>query len=625
VDAAAAIIVGGLVQGSVFALVAIGFALVYRVTGTVNLAQGAFVVLGALATYSFEQTLGWPVAFAALAALIVAAVTGFGVAVLVFAPGLRRLPPSGMVILTGGLLTLFEGAALLIWGSQPYALPPFSGYRPVAFAGTHVPTQAFWAIGITGVVVAALWFVLQRTTLGKALRACAENPTAATLMGIDVERVRVFSYTVAAVLGALGGIAVGPMVSLQFDAGRFFTVYGFISVAIGGMSSFVGALCGGLGLGVLQQVGAGYVSSIFATTLSIGLLIVVLVWRPNGIFGRGARREDSRPPSVHVIGLRLRLAPRTARLAALVALVTIAGLPAFVGTGVLGSLCIAGILFIAVMGLDVLMGFAGQISLGHAAFVAIGGYVAAISSVRFHAPPLAGLALGLIASLLCAAVLSLITVRLRGIYMALATLAFGLLVDSLTVGLGDVTGGPSGLTNIPHFSLGAYTFADPRANYYLIWGVVIVVFAGLANLLRSDFGRALRAIRTDQTAALALGIAVSRYKLYAFLMSAACASVAGSLYAYYFQFLSPDMVSTPRSFEYVTMLVIGGEGTLAGPLLGVLLLVLLPTLVQPLAQVKTLFTGLLLVGGLLYLPSGIFGALGRVFARHSAVVAEVAG
>ncbi|MFN2460382.1 MAG: ABC transporter permease [Candidatus Velthaea sp.] len=615
-DAALAIAIGGLVQGAVFALVAIGFVLVYRVTGTVNLAQGAFVVLGALTTYSFQQTLGWPVAFAALAALGVAAVIGALLALAVFAPGLRRLPPSGMVILTGGLLTLFEGAALLVWGSQPYQLPPISGYRPVAIGGAHVPTQAFWAIGIAAAVIAVLWFVLQRTTLGKALRACAENPSAATLMGIDVGRVRIASYTAAAVLGALSGIAIGPIVSLQFDGGRFFTVYGFISVAIGGMTSFAGAVSGGVGLGVLQQLGAGYVSSIFATTLAIGLLMMVLVWRPNGLFGRGARREDTRAAAVHAIGVRLRLEPRAARVAAVAAAIIVALDPAFAGGGALSSLTIAGIVFIAVMGLDVLMGYAGQISLGHAAFVAVGGYGAAIASLRYGLPPLGGIACGLVASLACAAVLSAITVRLRGIYMALATLAFGLLVDSLAVGLGNVTGGPSGLTGIPHFAIGAYTFADPRANYYLVWGVAVAVFALLANLLRSDFGRALRAIRTDQTAALALGIPVARYKLYAFLISAACASFAGSLYAYYFQFLSPEMVSTPRSLEYVTMLVIGGESSLAGPLLGVLLLVLLPTVVQPLAQVKTLFTGAILVAGLLYLPSGMLGALVAAVSRR---------
>jgi len=613
-DAALAITIGGLVQGSVFALVAIGFALVYRVTGAVNLAQGAFVVLGALATYSFEQTLHWPLPLAALAALVVAALVGLLVAVGIFAPGLRRLPPGGMVILTGGLLTLFEGAALLVWGSQPYQLPPFSGYAPVAFGPIHVPSQSLWDLGITAVVVGLLGYVLQRTTLGKALRACAENPAAATLMGIDVERVRILSYTVASVLGALSGIAIGPIVSLQFDAGRFFTVYGFISVAIGGMGSFVGGLIGGLGIGVLQQLGAAYVSSIFATTLAIGLLIVVLVWRPNGLLGRGLRREDNRATGGHRALVRARIPPRVALIAFLITVALIAIAPLVVGAGVLSSLTITGLLFIALLGLDVLMGFAGQISLGHAAFVAIGGYGAAIAVLRFGVPPLVALALALVASLLSAMVLAAITVRLRGIYLALATLAFGLLVDSLAVGLSDVTGGPSGLTGIPHFSLGAYTFSDPRANYYLIWCVAIVVFVVLLGLLRSDFGRALRALRTDQTAALALGIDVPRYKLYAVLIAAACASIAGSLYAFDFQFFSPEMVSTPRSLEYVTMLVIGGEGTLAGPLLGVLLIVLLPTVIQPLAQAKTLFAGALLVGGLLFLPSGMLGAIAARFA-----------
>lgn len=623
-NAALEIAIGGLVEGSVFALVAIGFALVYRVTGTINLAQGAFVILGALSTYSFEQTLGLPAALAALAALAVAAIVGFVLAIGVFAPGLRRLPPSGMVMLTSGMLTLFEGAALLVWGSQPYQLPPFSGYHPVSLGGVLIPTQAFWDVGITAVVVALLWYVLQRTSFGRALRACAENAPAATLMGIDVARVRVLSYTAAAVLGALSGIAIGPIVSLQFDGGRFFTVYGFISVAIGGIGSFAGALLGGLGLGLVQQLGAAYVSSIFATTLAIAMLIAVLVWRPSGLFGRAARREDNRVGGGHVLGVTARLEPHVARIAALVVVVLIAVLPAFAGSGVLSSLIIAGLIFIAVMGLDVLMGFAGQVSLGHAAFVAIGGYVAGIASVRFGLAPPLGLLLGLVLSLACAAILSALTVRLRGHYMALATLAFGLLVDSLAVGLGDLTGGPSGLTQIPHFALFGYVFADGRANYYLVWAVAIVIFALLANLLRSDFGRALRAIRTDQTAALALGIDVPRYKLYAFLISAACASLAGSLYAYYFQFLSPEMVSTPRSLEYVTMLVIGGEGSLAGPLLGVLLIVLLPTAIQPLAQAKTLFAGVVLVGSLLFLPSGIFGALAAAIARTRRPAAQAA-
>jgi branched-chain amino acid transport system permease protein len=193
--------------------------------------------------------------------------------------------------------------------------------------------------------------------------------------------------------------------------------------------------------------------------------------------------------------------------------------------------------------------------------------------------------------------------------MALATLAFGLLVDTLTIGLSDWTGGPSGMTGIPNFSLGNFVFAGPVANYYLVWGVVLIGLVVLWNAMRSDFGRTLRAIRTDQTAALALGIDVPRYKLYAFLIGAAFASIAGSLLAFDFQFLSPDMVSTNQSFLIVSMLVIGGEATLVGPVIGVVLLTLLPTAFQFLANYKTLASGILLVVALLYLPQGLYGGL----------------
>jgi branched-chain amino acid transport system permease protein len=192
-----------------------------------------------------------------------------------------------------------------------------------------------------------------------------------------------------------------------------------------------------------------------------------------------------------------------------------------------------------------------------------------------------------------------------------------LLIDTLTVGLSDWTGGPSGMTGIPNFSIFGFTFAGPVANYYLVWAVVIVSLIVLGNAMRSDFGRTLRAIRTDQTAALALGIDVPRYKLYAFLIGAAFASLAGSLLAFDFQFLSPDMVSTQQSFLIVTMLVIGGEATLVGPVIGVILLTLLPTAFQFLANYKTLASGILLVFALLYLPSGLYGGFVALVRRIS--------
>jgi len=293
----------------------------------------------------------------------------------------------------------------------------------------------------------------------------------------------------------------------------------------------------------------------------------------------------------------------------------------FSGAGILSSLVITGILYISVLGLDVLMGYAGQVSLGQAGFMAIGGYTASVLAVTYGISPLWGTLAGIVLSVAAAGALSFVTLRLRGHYLALATLAFGLLIDSLTVGMVDTTGGPSGLAGIPAFSVGSIVFASPVAMYYLVAGIVIVLVLALYGAMRSGFGRALIAIRTDQTAAVALGVNVVRYKLAAFLISAALGSLSGSLYAFYFHFLAPEMVATPRSFEMIAMLVAGGEGTLVGSVLGVALLTLLPTVFQPFALYKTLAEGLLLVLCFMWLPEGIFGfatvQLARWLGRHA--------
>ena len=347
------------------------------------------------------------------------------------------------------------------------------------------------------------------------------------------------------------------------------------------------------------------------------LLLAILLWRPSGLFAPGVvRRQDVRDEQqVHLALLRFK-----GRDVSLFGIVTVAAslvLPWLVpqSSGLLGSLVITGILFIGVLGLDILMGYAGQVSLGQGGFMAIGGYSAAILAVKYGWPPLLGTAAGVILSLLCALILSLTTMRLRGVYLALATLAFGLLIDSLSVGMMDVTGGPSGLVGIPSFAVGSYSFSSPLAMYYLVLALATALVLLLLGGVRSNFGRVLRAIRTDQTAAAALGINVPRYKVAAFAISAALASLSGSLYAFFFHFLSPEMVNTSRSLEMITMLVIGGEGTLVGPLVGVALLTLLPEIFQPFALYKRLAEGALLVIAFQYLPAGIFGTIAGWLSR----------
>ncbi len=612
----APIIVGGLLQGSVFAIVALGFALVYRVTGVINLAQGAFCIVGALAMYTFQVTLGWPAPLAALAAILGTTLFGAVLGAATFVPALARLPTSSMLMLTAGVLTLIEGLVLVVWGSDPYDLPSFSGEAPVTILGVRMPTQGFWIAGIAVAVIVALWYLLSRTLLGKELRACAENPLAARLMGIDVPRMTLLSFALAAMIGAAGGIAVAPIGSLQFNSGQVFTIYGFIAVAIGGMGSFIGAVVGGLILGVAEQLAAGYVSSLFSNGLAVILLLVTLVFRPNGLFTTMARRHDVRDEQqVHLPIVRFR--GRDTVTFAVVAIAALLALPWFIpdSSGLLGTLVITGILFIGVLGLDVLMGYAGQVSLGQGGFMAIGGYTAAILAVTYGWPPLLGTIAGMALSLVCAVVLAVATIRLRGVYLALATLTFGLVINSLAVGMMATTGGPSGLVGVPSFSIGPYSFADPLAMYYLVAVLIIVLVLLLYGGLRSGFGRALKAIRTDQTAATALDINVPRYKMAAFAISAVLASLSGSLYAFFFHFLSPEMVNTSRSLEMITMLVIGGEGTLIGSLFGVALLTLLPEIFQPFALYKRLAEGALLVLTFQYLPAGLYGSLAGWLSR----------
>jgi branched-chain amino acid transport system permease protein len=610
------ICIGGLVVGSIYAAIALGFSLVYRVTGAINLSQGGFAIVAAMIGHTLGVAWGWPLWVAIPSA--VAATVGLGVAIgaFTFVPALERLSNANVLMLTAGLLTMIEGVALVVWGSQPYAMPPFSGEAPLVFGPIRVPTQAFWVFGSTAVCITALWWLVAKTKLGKGLRACAENPAAASLMGINVPRMTLLSFGLATLIAAIAGVIVAPTTSLQFDTGRLFTISGFVAAAIGGIASFPGAIIGGLFLGLVTQLATAYISSLFSTAIALLILLAVLIWRPHGLVQAGVgKRQDTRD-EVKAVAHTAKLPARLAFPFAAFVLVTAALVPLVVtDNGILSGLVIAGILFMTLMGLDVLMGYAGQVSLGQAGFMAIGGYTSGYLSINYELAPLLAIVAGIGVSLACALVLSVVTLRLRGLYLALATLAFGLLIDSCAVGFLDITGGPSGLVGIPSFSVAGFEFGTPRAMYYVVFALDAIIFVALTGAMRSGFGRALKAIRSDQMAAAALGINTVRYKLAAFMISVTLASLSGSMYAFFFNFLSPEMVGTGRSLELVAMLIVGGESTLLGGLFGALLLTLLPTVFQPLAIYKTFASGALLVASFLYLPQGLYGAIVQLAIR----------
>lgn len=612
------IVVGGLVTGAVYALLAVGFSLVFNVTGVLNLAQGAFVAMGALVMYDFKVDVRLPLAVAFLASVVVMTVVMGIIEWVIIRPAVHQISHTNLLMLMGGMLTAFQGAALLIWGNNPYTLSPFSGAKPIDVKGVYIATQDIWVVAATGVVITSVWLFLTRTSVGSAFRAVAEQRSAARLMGISVDRTILFAFSASSVLGVIAGAVIMPLTSLDFSSMATYTNLGLIAVTLGGLGTIAGAAAGGVAFGVVEALVSGYISSLFGTAISLILLIAMLIFRPQGLLGRsrGGRLDVAEAKAGRIAEIP-RLARKTSKGATLAVVAAMAVLPVALGhSGNMHAVNITGIFCLAIVGLELLTGVAGQVSLGQAGFMAVGGYTSSILIVSHGWPPLLALLAGVVASALSAAVLALAGTRVTGMYLAIVTLSFGILTQSIASGL-TVTGGPSGLAGIPSFSVGGFSFSSEDRFYYLIWGLVGVALLLTGNLIRSNRGRLLRSMHADEVGARSLGLNLFSTKVAVFVMSAVIASVAGTLYATYFHYYSPDMVGSATSLELITMLVVGGSGTQAGPLIGVALLTFIPQLSQSLQTYSALTDGLLLVLFLRFLPSGLYG--GAVLGARSAL------
>jgi branched-chain amino acid transport system permease protein len=310
----------------------------------------------------------------------------------------------------------------------------------------------------------------------------------------------------------------------------------------------------------------------------------------------------------------------------------LARLPGVSASYLLYLICLALIYAIVAVGLNLLIGYAGQFSLGHAGFLAVGAYASAILTQRFGWHFLAGLlAAGLLTALI-GFLLGLPALRLSGPYLAVVTLGFGLAVPQLVVYFGELTGGTAGLRELPYAALPVWFDGRTLYTYELrsegeLYYLVLAVLAGLslfaARLVDSHTGRAFVAIRDSEHAAVAMGVSLTRYKTAAFALSAFYAGVAGSLYAHLIRFLAPESFTLFLSIEFLAMIVIGGLGSVRGALLGALLFVGLQEGLNrvPLVRDNNLFIivfGALLIATIVFLPRGLAGALGRKALRPSA-------
>ncbi len=277
----------GVTLGSTYALVALGFAIIYNASDVVNLAQGEFVMLGAMSAISLSAGQGLPLPVAILLAVLITLILGLMLQRFAIAPA-RGITVVGTIIITIGASIFLRGLALLIWGKDIHALPHFSGETPLRLGGVTLLPQNLWVMGGAAVLVLAVHLFFNRTLLGKAILACSCNRTAAQLVGINVGRMLLVAYGLSALLGAMAGVLVAPITYTSYDAGIMLGLKGFAAAILGGMGNPMGAVAGGLLLGLLESLAAGLISSGYKDAIAFVILLLVLFLRPSGLFGRAS-------------------------------------------------------------------------------------------------------------------------------------------------------------------------------------------------------------------------------------------------------------------------------------------------------------------------------------------------
>lgn len=274
----------GVTVGSIYALVAIGFNIIYNVTAIINFAQGEFVMLGGLFMVFFATVVQLPLPLAFFLTLTVVIAIGVMMERFAIFPA-KNASVLTMIIITIACSILLKGAAMYGWGKDPFMLAPFSDRKAFFFMGAVVFPQSLWVLGTTLIVVFLLTFFYKRTRFGRAMIASSDNPDAAQLMGIDVKTMVMVSFGLSAAVGAVAGIVITPISLMEYDRGALLGLKGFGAAVLGGLGHFYGAVVAGFMVGLMESFCAGLISSGYKDAAALLVLLLVLFLRPSGLFG----------------------------------------------------------------------------------------------------------------------------------------------------------------------------------------------------------------------------------------------------------------------------------------------------------------------------------------------------
>lgn len=278
------VIISGLTQGSLFALVAVGFNIIYNVATIPNFAQAEFATIGAFLIFYLARALHLPISALTILISLISAMVGILFFKAIMYPA-KRLSHMHQVLITVGGMHILQGTFLLVWGIHPIVSRPFLGAKPIEIFGAKIPTQSLWVIGITLVLTALLYFFFSRTLMGKALRVVAEKREIAGIVGINANTMDIVAWGLAAAVGGVGGVIIAPIYPFDYQSGLMILTMVFCSVIVGGIGNMLGGLIGGMVIGMLLAVGAAFFAP-FKEIAVFVILLTILSIKPQGLLER---------------------------------------------------------------------------------------------------------------------------------------------------------------------------------------------------------------------------------------------------------------------------------------------------------------------------------------------------
>ena len=593
-----------LASASSLFLVAAGLTVIFGVTRVVNFAQGSLTMLGAYIAWTILRHLPRdPASFTLGVLLTVAALAVLGA--LLEMSLLRRIyraPELFQLLATFGVVLMVQDVALHIWGPDDLSLPRPPWMRAyVIVAGQRFPNFDLYLIAIGPLVLGLLWVVLHRTRWGRLVRAATQDREMVAALGVDQRRLFTAVFALGSALAGLAGALALPDGSANLGIDLSVVTEAFVVVVVGGMGSVGGAYLASLLIAGLQAAGIVFLPKI---TLVLVFLVMaaVLAVRPNGLLGRPV-------VSGSVLGAAppVRPAPVALRWAGAVVLALFVLAPMVVPPWLLAIGTEAAIAVLFAASLHVMMGPGGMPSFGHAAWFGIGAYAAGLAATSLGAPMPAALAVAPLAAGVVAALFGAFVVRLSGIYLAMLTLAFAQIVWAVAFQSVDVTGGDNGILGVwpPAWA------ASPRVFYWLTLALCTAVVLLLRRMLYAPLGYAIRATRDAPARADAIGLPGTSLRVAAVTISGAAAGLAGALFAFAHGSVFPTYVTIPRSVDALLMVLLGGVGTMSGPIVGGLAYTGLSDVLLRTTELWRFVLGAAIVALVLLFPAGLAGAFVR--------------